>query len=199
MKKVILTLAALFYFCFVSVLHAQNSFTIAYSVGIPTKDVGDFIGNTSFRGAIIDFQSLVKPNIGIGISVGMNTFYSEKDYGTYTVDNIAISGKQWRYSNHVPILLNANYYFKPDQKSNPYVGLGLGAMYSRRNTDMNIYTIQEQAWNFTIQPAVGFLIKTAKMSTLNISARYNFGLQSGNELKGDQSYLSLNFGFTFNK
>src|SRR5436189_2851067 len=142
MKKVILTLASLF--CFANVLHAQNSFTISYSVGIPTKDLSNFIGNTSFRGAIIDFQSLVKPNVGVGISVGMNTFYSERDHGTYSVDNVAISGKQWRYSNHIPILFNTNYYFKPDQKSNPYLGLGLGMMYSRRNTDMYIYTIEEQ-------------------------------------------------------
>jgi outer membrane protein W len=199
MKKIILTFGSFFCFCFINILHAQNSFTIAYSVGIPTKDLSSFIGNTSFRGAIIDFQSFVKPNISVGISIGMNTFYAEKDYATYSVDNIAISGKQWRYSNHVPILLNANYYFKPDQKSNPFLGIGLGAMYSRRNTDMYIYTIEEQAWNFTIQPAVGVLIKRDKSSSLNISARYNFGLQSGNELKEDQSYLSLNLGFTFGK
>jgi outer membrane protein W len=196
MKKIILSIAL---FCFVNIMHSQNSFSVAYSIGIPTGDLGDYIENTSFRGAIIEFQSFVKPNVGIGISAGMNTFYAEKNYATYTVDNVSISGKQWRYSNHVPILLNANYYFKPAQKTNPFLGLGLGAMYSRRNTDMYIYTIEEKAWNFDIQPTLGLLIKTDKFSTLNISARYNFGLQSGNELKEDQSYLSLNLGFTFER
>src|SRR6478609_11130341 len=198
MKKVTLTIASVFCFCFVNIMHAQNSFTIAYSVGIPTGDLGDFIGNTSFRGATMDFQSLVKPNVGVGLSIGMNTFYAEKDYATYSVDNIAISGKQWRYSNHIPILLTGDYYFKPENKTNPYVGMGIGAMYSRRNTDMYVYTIEEKAWNFTLQPAIGVALKTDKLSTLNISAKYNYGFKSGNELKEAQSYISLNFGFTFN-
>lgn len=197
MKKVILTIASLF--CFVNVMHAQNSIGISYSVGVPTNDLANFIGNTSFRGAILEFQSLVKPNLGIGVSIGMNTFYSERDYATYSVDNVAISGKQWRYSNHIPILVNVNHYFKPEGKTNPFVGIGIGAMYSRRNTDMYVYTIEEQAWNFTVQPAVGILVRTDKMSTLNISAKYNYGMQAGSDLTKDQSYLSLNFGFTFEK
>lgn len=194
MKKVILTIASLF--CFVNVMRAQNSFGISYSVGIPTADLSDFISSTSFRGAVMDFQSRVKPNFGIGVSVGMNTFYAERDHATYSVDNIAISGKQWRYSNHVPVLLTADYYFKHEDKSSFYCGLGLGAMYSRRNTDMYVYTIEEKAWNFLIQPEIGFLIKTDKTSSLNISAKYNFGLQAG-ELKTDQTYLSINLGFRF--
>lgn len=197
MKKTYLTIALIF--CAFTAVQAQNSFTAAYSVGIPTKDLHSFIGNTSFRGAIIDFQSMVNPNIGLGLSLGINTFYSERNYDSYTVDNITISGKQWRYSNHVPILINANYHFKPDHKANPFIGLGLGTMYSRRNTDMYIYTLEQTAWNFNLQPMAGIMIKTDKLSTINISARYNFGLQAGNELKSDQSYLSLNLGLTFDK
>ncbi len=79
---------------------------------------------------------------------------------------------------------------------NPYVGLGVGVTYTLRNTDMNLYTIEQDAWNFTLQPAVGVLIEASDVTKVNISGRYTHGFKAG-ELPGAQSYLSLNFGFTF--
>lgn len=62
---------------------------------------------------------------------------------------------------------------------------------------MNLYTIEQDAWNFTLQPAVGVLIEASDVTKVNISARYNQAFKAGNELEGSQSYFSLNLGFTF--
>ena len=198
MKKIILTVCA-FSLCTVGILNAQSLTSINYSIAIPTGDISDFIGKASFRGINFDYQKLVQPNIGVGVSFGLNVFYEEQAYSTYTVDNASLSGKQWRYSNHVPLYISANYFLKPGEQVNPFVGLGVGTIYSRRNTDMNLYTIEQEAWNFGLQPCVGVLFRGSDQNAVHVSARYNYGFKAGNELLDAQSYISLNLGISFGR
>lgn len=195
MKKILIA-AVVLCLSTVGVLKAQTTTTLTYNVGFPTGDLKDFIGKTSFRGVTFDYQKMVQDNIGVGVLVGWNVFYEEKSYDTYTIDNVSLSGKQWRYSNHIPILLSSTYQLKPGDSMNPYVGLGVGVTYTLRNTDMNLYTIERDAWNFTLQPAVGVLIEASDVTKVNISARYNQGFKAG-DFESAQSYFSLNVGFTF--
>src|SRR5688572_2472890 len=133
----------IFFFLFVVAAtpsFSQNITSLQYSIGFGTGDLGDFIGAPSFRGISLDYRRLVQPNIGVGFDVGWNVFYEAKSYGVYTIDNLSYSGKQWRYNNQMPMLFAADYYLKPGEQLNPFVGLGLGTMYSRRNTDMGQYT-----------------------------------------------------------
>lgn len=196
MKKIFLA-ACVLSLCTVGVLKAQSTTTISYPISFPSGDLKEFTTKTSFRGINLEFQKMVQDNIGVGISTGWVVFYEELDYSTYTIDNVSLSGKQWRYSNHIPILASTNYYLKPGDSMNPYVGLGVGVTYSLRNTDMNLYTLEQDAWNFTLQPAAGILIEASDVTKVNISARYTHGFEAGNELPGAQSYFSLNFGFSF--
>jgi outer membrane protein W len=195
MKKILLA-ACVLSLCTVGILKAQSTTTITYPIAFPSGDLKDFSSKTSFRGINLDFQKMVQDNVGVGFSVGWNVFYEELNYDTYTVDNVSLSGKQWRYSNLIPMLISSTYQLKPGDSMNPYVGLGVGVMYSLRNTDMNLYTLEQDAWNFTLQPAVGVLIEASDVTKVNISARYTHGFEAGNELPGAQSYFSLNFGFT---
>jgi len=134
--------------------------------------------------------------MGIGFSLGWNVFYEEKPYETYTFENQSLSGKQYRYSNHVPMLASFDYYLTAGQKINPFIGLGTGVMYSRRNTDMNLYTIEQEAWNFTLQPQIGIEIDNNLSSAFTIIAKYYNGFAAG-DLPADQSYFSINVGWTF--
>lgn len=196
MKKILLVACALCLFT-AGILKAQTQVTLTYPIAFPSGDLKDFTAKTSFRGINLEFHKMVQDNLAVGISTGWNVFYEELDYGTYTLDNVSLSGKQWRYSNHIPLLASTNYFLKPGDSMNPYVGLGLGVTYSLRNTDMNLYTVEQDAWNFTLQPAIGVMIEASDVTRVNISARYTHGFQAGSELTGAQSYLSLNFGFTF--
>jgi outer membrane protein W len=196
MKKILLA-ACVLSLCTVGVLKAQSTTTITYPIAFPAGDLKDYSAKTSFRGINLDFQKMVQDNVGVGFSVGWNVFYEELNYDTYTLDNVSLSGKQWRYSNLIPMLVSSTYQLKPGDSMNPYVGLGVGVMYSLRNTDMNLYTLEQDAWNFTLQPAVGVLIEANDVTKVNISARYTHGFEAGNELPGAQSYFSLNIGFSF--
>ncbi|MFD2202956.1 outer membrane beta-barrel protein [Shivajiella indica] len=195
MKKLIYITSFLL-FVAVSSATAQSYSTFSYSVGIPTSDLGDFISKTSWRGVTYDYRKLVQPNIGVGFTVGWNVFYEEKGSATYTIDNRSLTGKQWRYSNNFPLLVAADYYIKPGEDLNPFVGLGLGTLYTNRTTDMGIYRLERDAWSFAFQPEVGIKYSINYYAGLNLSLKYFYGLQAG-DFNGDQSYLAFNIGYVF--
>lgn len=195
MKK-ILYIPILFIVLIAGEMTAQTNTSFTYSMGFATGDLSDFISKTSFRGATIDFRSMTRPDLGVGFSLGWNTFYEAKDYDTYTSGTQSLSGRQYRYSNHIPMLISFDYYMKPGEKVSPFVGLGTGVMYTRRNTDMNLYTLKQEAWNFSLQPQIGVQFNNSITSATTIMLKYYYGLKAG-DLEEAQSYLSLNVGFVF--
>jgi hypothetical protein len=61
---------------------------------------------------------------------------------------------------------------------------------------MNLYTLQEEAWNFTLQPEIGVQFNSSISSATTIMLKYYYGFAAG-ELDEPQSYLALNVGFVF--
>ncbi len=94
------------------------------------------------------------------------------------------------------MLLGANYYIHPGEKVSPFLGANTGVMYTRRNTDMNLYTLEQEAWNFTVQPQIGVQFNNDISSAMTIMLKYYMGFKAG-DLDENQTYLSLNVGFVF--
>ena len=174
---------------------SQSITSLQYSMEFGTGEVGDFIDKPSFRGVTLDFRKMVQPNIGVGIDAGWNVFYSEESNGVYTSENLSVSGKQFRYSNHIPMLFAVDYYLHPGEKVNPFAGMGIGTMFSRRNTDMGQYTLEEEAWHFSIRPEIGILFQVNTDFSFSVTGKYYMGFEAG-DLPA-QDYFALNFGFVF--
>lgn len=169
--------------------------SVDYVVGFPTGDLGDFIGKTSFRGAVIEYQKYIKNKLSIGGETGWSAFYKRMDDDTYSQENVSVSGIQYRYSSQVPILISAEYNFRPEETLKPYANLGLGTIYSRRDTDMGLWNLREVAWHFALKPEVGIMYEISLNSSFNLSAKYYTGFASG-DLEA-QSYFALGAGFVF--
>jgi len=195
MKKIYLGI--IFSLIYTSSLLAQSNTTFTYSIGFGTGDLGEFVQAASFRGVSVDFRKMVQDNIGIGFGLGWNTFYEELASDTYTQGNSSLTGKQYRYSNNIPITLSTAYFLKPGETVNPFFGLGIGTMYTLRNTDMNLYTLEQEAWNFLLQPEIGIQYMVNDITALTISGKFNYGFKAGSELDAAQSYFALNVGFAF--
>lgn len=195
MKKFLL-ISAFLVMVLASVANAQSLTTTSYSMGLATGDLGDYASNFSGRGFTFDYRKMVQPNLGVGVYTGWNVFYDERPYDTYTVDNRTVSGKQYRYVNSLPIMVATDYFLKPGEDLNPYVGLGVGTIFTERATDMGIYRFTQDAWSFAFTPQIGFIYSVNRYSGLNLSAKYNLGLASG-DFDSTQSYLSINIGYVF--
>ncbi len=194
MKKIFLAIV-LTAFIAVSQLKAQESlFSIQYSMGFGMGDLKDFNSSASFRGMGLEYRYLMQPAIGIGFETGYNLFYDHENYATYTQGTESISGVQYRYTHAVPVLAAADYFLKPDTQFNPFVGLGIGTLYTYRDLDMGMYTQESDAWQFALRPQIGVLISTANLDFI-VGAKYFAGFKSGD--KEGQQYFTLNLGLVF--
>ncbi len=175
----------------------QSYTNISYSIGFGIGDLGEYVGQPSFRGVAAEYNVMMTNNVGIGISAGWNVFYKEEDFATYTYENKSISGKQFRYSNNVPLLFKATYFFTEKDKVQPLASLGIGTIYTKRDTELGLYKVTQDAWNFCLAPEIGVLYYLNPQNAFSVSIKYFNGFQSGNELDESQNYFSLNLGFTF--
>ena len=186
-------------FCFLIISNkgfSQQSYISAlYSVGISMGDLNDYITKPSFRGGAVEYRGYVSNNIVAGVDVGWNVYYERMDYATYSRGTASLSGVQYRYSNQVPVLAAVDYMIKPGEVVNPYVGFGLGTMYTKRETDMGMFLTDETAWHFALKPEIGILYEFNQAMDLKISAKYLTGFKAGD--LSTQSYFSINVGFAF--
>lgn len=194
--KRILVISALLVMLFASSAKAQYRTTVSYSMGLGTGDLGSYASNFSGRGFSIDYRKMVKSNLGVGVYTGMNTFYDERPFDTYTIDNRTLSGRQFRYANTFPLMIATDYYLKPGEDLNPFIGLGVGTLYTKRDTDMGIFRLEQDAWSLAFAPQIGFYYSVNRNNGISFSAKYNLGLAAG-DFDSAQSYLSLNIGFIF--
>jgi outer membrane protein len=174
---------------------AQSGFmSWQYSVGFGTGDQSDYIGATSWRGVTYNYSKLVRDNVAVGLEIGWNAFYEEKPYDTYSRGNFDLSGKQWRYSNHVPLLFTVGYYHNPEEDIVPFVNFGIGTMYSERRVSMGQWEIYQDAWPFTVKPELGVMFNTGGMA-FALSGKYYYGMKTG-DLPA-HGYFTVNLGFVF--
>jgi len=181
---------------FPGILKAQGGYTsITYLMGFGMGDLGDYVSKSSFRGISFEYQKKINTNFSAGIEVAWSTFYERMDHGTYSQDNISLSGIQYRYSNNIPILLTAEYNLRPDDLLKPYVNFGLGTMYSERSTQMGTWMVQDKVWHFAIKPEIGLLYEVSYNTSLDLALKYYAGFAAG-DLE-TQSYLGVAVGFAF--
>jgi len=178
---------------------SQSTFTAQYAINFPLGNTADYIGATSFRGISLDYRYNIRTNVVIGIGTGWYTFYEHKDYGTYNNDDgsLAVSGVQYRYINSAPILFVGDYYFSPDEKISPFVGLGIGTTYNEVRTQMSQYYVNTDTWQFSLAPEVGVMLAGTTGASGFLSVRYNSNFKTS-ELDA-QSYLTLNVGVMFGR
>lgn len=179
--------------------YSQSTFTAQYAINFPLGNTADYIEEASFRGISLDYRYFIQPNIAVGVGTGWYTFYEKQDYGTYSSDDgaLSVSGVQYRYINSAPILFVGDYYFSPEEKMSPFVGLGIGVTYNEINTEMGQFYVDIDTWQFSLAPEVGIRIGGITGAWGFLSARYNNSFETS-ELDG-QSYLTLNVGVMFGR
>jgi len=176
-------------------IKAQESlFSIQYSMGFGVGDLKDFNESASFRGMSFDYRYMMQPAIGVGFETGYNLFYDKMDYATYTQGTEALSGIQYRYTHAVPVLAAFDYYLIPDTQFNPFIGLGIGTLYTNRDLDMGMYRWKTNVWQFALRPEIGVIVSTGGMDLI-LGAKYYSGFKA-KDVEGQQ-YFTINVGLAF--
>lgn len=193
MKKLIFILVILIVFS-ISSAKAQKGYTsFQYGISFGTGDLGDYVSAPSFRGFLFEYKYAFNEKLYAGFDLGWNMFYEKKDYATYTIGTESVSGVQYRFNRDVPFLVSVDYMFRPGQKINPYVNFGLGGLYTKRTTEMGVFYIEEETWQFVIKPEVGLLFGVGSGGAIKFSVKYYNGFASGGVEA--QTYVALGIGY----
>jgi hypothetical protein len=173
----------------------RSAFIISYPIGFPMGNLNDYISKTSFRGINFEFGKEVRQDLIAEIETGWNVFYQEQPDQVYTEGTASISGKQFRNTNSVPILAGAKWLLKSKNHLIPYIGVGLGTVYSERSTDFGLYRISTDAWQFCIRPELGITVNSRNGAAAMLGIKYYASFNSS-ALDG-QSFLTVNIGLVF--
>ncbi|HRH69464.1 MAG TPA: hypothetical protein PLB89_08170 [Flavobacteriales bacterium] len=175
---------------------AQDDFMMVnYQVGFPMGELQSYIEKTSWRGINIGYRHLIDGEIAVGVDLSTQVFYEQKDYDTYTRGTASLTGTQYRYSWNTPMTAHIDYVLGEGKDLRPFIGMGLGALYSYRVTDFGLYRITQDPWQFIMVPEVGVTYYMSAGSALFVSAKYNAAFDSKD--MGGQSYIGLNVGVLF--
>jgi hypothetical protein len=165
-------------------------------MGLPVGKLADFNEKVSFRGMGFDMRFFTTENVSLGFGMTWQTFYTEMDYDVYTDGTASISGKQYRYYNSIPMHVYASYFMGMEEAPiRPFASLGIGTAWNEKQTQMGIFLIEDQAWQFSIQPELGVLIKASDYNSMHISMKYNTPFKSSD--MESYPYISLNVGMSF--
>lgn len=184
-------------FCMTSLMSQdEGQLSIQYEMSFATGDLGEFISSASFRGGSIQYRYAITDEILVGVDAGWNVFHEKKESDSYSSGTHTLTGVQYRYQNQVPILISVDYLILSDQAFQPYVGLGIGTMYSERVVDMGTWRLKENPWQFALKPEVGLMYEMSRGSFFKLSAKYYNGFKSG-DLE-TQGYFTISAGLAFN-
>lgn len=177
---------------------AQTKTNVFYSMGLPMGDTKDYINPASFRGATIEFEKLVNPNIGVGFLVGWNTFYEAKDRATQPLPsgNGEITSNEYRYLNAIPLQATGKYYFADDDAVvRPFVGLAAGTYYMEQRRDNGLFSDSDKGWTFSMAPKVGVLVPVNYRTSLAVSVDYSTSFKSSDVPQ--HNWIGINVGFSW--
>jgi hypothetical protein len=92
--------------------------------------------------------------------------------------------------------VNAQYRILTEGMVIPYAGLGIGTLYDLRNTDMGMWTVEEDNWHFLMSPEAGLLFDVSPDMTVKLNAKYDYGFKTSDaDALGN---LNISLGFVFN-
>ncbi len=195
MLRTILPMAALVAAPLVGLAQDQNIYMIEYPIAFGVGDLGEFIDEPSFRGFNFGYRYLVDEEVAIGMDIGWQTFYEDRDLATYTDGTQSITGKQYRYMNMFTASAQVDKVFAPGSDLRPFVGIGAGTSYARRTVDMGQWSLEKDPWQFMLQPEAGVSLYLSNGNAVLLSANYYWSFET-QQLEA-QSFLSLNIGYAF--
>ena len=181
---------------------SQNTLTVlSWSMGFSTGKTSEYVGKPSFSGFSIEGHRFMKPNVSVGLITGWNIM-NEKTNESVSINNTTLTGEQGRYLNIIPLLFSASYYIRKNSSATfvPFIRGNIGTYYIMQRFDVGVYTLNNDNWHFGLSPELGFMVKASNKINIIASGRYNYAMDSGTRLSGDEkndySFLNANIGLT---
>ena len=184
------------------IVSGQNTeLIINYLPAIGLGETAEFTQGFSSRGMDFEANRFINKDLSVGFVVGWNIFRGKFPGESLEIkerdgQEALITGTQFRYQNMVPININIKKYFIGESDITPYVGIGTGTTYSKRKTDIGVFTLEPEKWLFNVAPEVGMLYDLNRSTMVSFKLKYNYSPAAGDFPA--LNYLSIGVGFGIN-
>lgn len=177
----------------------ENFWGVAYTTGLTSGDASDYIDSFSWRGIEVNYRRYQTRNISWGFTAGWQVFHDKSFQlveGELEIEGEeiggAISGTQYRYINAFPLLATAHYTYGPQFGTQVYGGLGVGAYYVERRTELGLVAFTKDTWHFGATPELGVMFPVGTDAKMYLNAKYNWTATSSDV---NYNFFSFNIGF----
>ena len=162
----------------------QTIWALNWEVAGPIGDFQNYIKNWSLVGFSLEARYLVKKNLSVGGSFSFNRW--EETYSQISVPITlpgsgatgVATGPVYRYNDMFGLRAVVHYYLgEGDSKLQPYVGAGIGGVWSYAYQQIADLANTQDSFNFIVSPEVGVLYTLLQGTTsmaLNLAFRYTF-------------------------
>ena len=101
------------------------------------------------------YYIIPKMSLGLFVSYHTNNKYIGEQMLRLS-DTESLYTDQQHSIYQVPFGITSRWRFIEDRMFEPYIGVKLGAMYTRMESDTQVYTNYQDRWGFNVQPEIGF-------------------------------------------
>ena len=166
---------------------------IDWQFNVPLSN--NFADKASGWGMNFEGGYYVLPDLSIGAFINYHTNNEYIPRQTLPINNSsALTTDQQHSVFQLPFGFATHYRFS-DGVFQPYIGLKLGANYTKMSSDFYIYEVKDDTWGFYVSPEIGVNIYPWPNSIgFHLAGFYNYSTNKGTVFNYDMDKLQ-NFGF----
>ena len=168
-------------------------FNVDWQFNAPISN--NFANKASGWGMNFEGGYYILPDLSIGAFINYHTNNEYISRQTLPISNsAALTTDQQHSVFQLPFGFATHYRFS-DGACQPYIGLKLGANYTKMSSDFYIYEVKDNTWGFYVSPEVGVNIYPWTNSIgFHLAAFYSYSTNKGTVFNYDMDKLN-NFGF----
>jgi hypothetical protein len=199
MKKTsVIIIAAVIGLVPVTVTQAQIGLgSVTWQVSGGLGDTKDFIDDVSFLGFGLEGRSYLGRHWTVGLSFDWQV-WDQQTTDPIHIEGGTISGRQYRYINAFPLLLNLHLYAGNIHDFRMYLGGGVGAYYIMKRLQIGLANLEDNDWFFGGGPEFGFLIPMGEMYFL-ASGRMNYAVRNLSDSEDANTWWTAKVGLAYDR
>jgi hypothetical protein len=150
-------------------------YTFSWNTTFTIGDFNKWVGNASPAGFDLGGRYFFHQGWNAGYNISWQRVWQTYGYETYyNAEGSAITATNYRFTWMVPFQAVIAYNFIPDKMVSPYIGLGIGGDYMEHHLLIQEFDIYKEAWDFSLTPEIGALVKFGYYSNWGAVVAFNY-------------------------
>lgn len=171
--------------------------SVTWDVSGALSDQKDYVDTISLRGFGFDGRSYISRHFSLGLSFDWQV-WDDQTSDPVELEGGTLTGKQYRYINAFPFLLNLHLYAGDVHEFRIFLGAGVGAMYIMDKLQFGLANIEDNDWYFGGAPEMGFLIPLDEIYFV-VAGRVYYAVRSMNDTEDARMWWTAKVGIAYDR